>query len=351
MALIQNLSLEASNWINVGLGILDLVLGADPLGLVMALVGGVGKWEIQKQRGYDNEKPDKYRGRKVGRVYVNGKWRTAIVKNLLSSTSWGSRDKILEMEVGDNLRFVFGGDGHLEPVFDNPITKRFEIRDEEFDDNYYSTKDFLEKFDPLRGWYFYSKEEQTDLFQGLGDQTATFEDEDIDTTDMTPWLRDMEGWRRVLDLQQDVKWQPIATESGEKLDFYQPDASFKALYNYGDAHGRRVTMPGTTNSYWASGFFFNTPYYREFYEEQEETNKKGSQPHYISNQPTSIPQDIGAYARTKMTDDELHEAYQTQDFSENFENDFLLKHMWNDSFKALVYTQRRAAESVGGIEL
>ena len=338
MDLIARADLATANYIQIGLGIMDLLLAADPVGLVMGLFGTVlGEWGIQDKRKYDNEHPEKYRGRHLGRVYVKGKWVPAIVKDVTSSEAFGSRDKTLVMEYGDDIMWVMDNTGDVTPVFTNRHEKRFTISDYEWEDAYRSSKTYVDRFDPLRGWYFLSSEEQKDVIKSTKEGTGGFGEEELKLD--TPWLRSLESWRKVLELQKENKFKPLVDAAGGSIEFFTEDASFRGLRNIGYSN-RMSVWPrdglyidkGTGD---ASGFWRHSSFYNALMDDL---------PYLDLVHPHIYDKDV--YHSNTLTDDALFKSFQDKTFYDSgFENKYLLEHLFFDSFRALVYTQRLAAEN------
>ena len=118
-------------------------------------------------------------------------------------------------------------EGEWEPTFTNPKQRRYLISDEEYKNSFTSSKEYIDMYDPLRGWYFFTKEEQqktiSDIRAGI-----PFLEETIDSTKQTAWQRNLESWRKALDIAQSDKWEPVSNWCRHQLlhrGFFVPRAA------------------------------------------------------------------------------------------------------------------------------
>ena len=307
---IQKQSIAAANFVQLGFGILDVIAAGDPLGAVLAVLGtALTEWSITSQRKIENADPSEFRGSRLGRIYVDGIWKPSVVKEVVSSTAFGSRNKTLTMEYGDSLIWVMNGKGELTPTFTNPKQKNFEVSDYEMSDADKSSKAGLGK-DPLRNWYFLGKEEQkkviTDTQSGKG-----FEEETLDYSTMTPWERNIDQWRKVLQLQQHDKWKPVSSASGGSLAYYEETEPSRGLRDWSFSHGGigAVWNP-------ISNFYHHSSTYAALEKKHFGSDYKGE---------------------NSMTDTEWFKLFQEKDFyrTEYSENEYLVKHIWFDAFNPI----------------
>ena len=200
-------------------------------------------------------------------------------------------------------------------------------------------------YDPLRGWYFFTKEEQQKTISGTRAGTP-FLEEEIDSTKQTAWQRNLESWRKALDIAQADKFKPVAKASGADISYYTKDSAFRGLRDWGEEYSESVMGPtylpgfGGKVASKASGFWKYGSFYNDLMDKQKAAGLDRSS-------PLSTPYDRDVYKRNKFTDEELFKSYQDAEFYDSFENTYLLKHLWFDSFRILIKTQRQAAENAG----
>ena len=162
----------SARWINTGLTTADLVLSGNPLGVVaVGIMEMVNELNLDAQRLKSDDFAQGKRGAKYGFYKDNaGKWRPAMLNVDVLSTAFGAREQTFSIEYGETLLFKRDHEGQkLFPFFDETQVHEALVRVDDImmdEDLQYYTKDWLEVHDPLRRYFFFSPEEQQEIFAG-----------------------------------------------------------------------------------------------------------------------------------------------------------------------------------------
>ena len=167
----------------------------------------MGEFDIQAQHKIDNQDPTQFKGSRIGFVRKGGMWRRAIVYAVNKHDEFGTRNRELRMEYGDEdseLIYIMDGEGKITPSFTHGQKLNFNVSEEEIVYNF--SKEYHDQNDFLRGWYFLTPEEQTKVLTGVaGGTDDSFEDYKVDVAAMSPYEQVISDWQDSLDMMNKYK--------------------------------------------------------------------------------------------------------------------------------------------------
>ena len=119
----------AAQFINVGLAVADVLFRGDPTSLLLNLTGmAFAEFNEMSRKTIANRTPDSWNGRRFGYVRRGDTYVPAILREVEENTGFGQRGRTMKMQFADEggeLRWTFGGDGKLEPIFTNYLEESF----------------------------------------------------------------------------------------------------------------------------------------------------------------------------------------------------------------------------------
>ena len=196
---------QASDWVNLGLASFDMLMSGDPTGLIMYGIGELAnELSTQANRKIENDNPYATRASQFGKVRVGNQWFPAFFDHKFEQTAFGDRDMGWTAQYGEQLVFQRTHDGKVQPFFLDQKEINYQDPDYVFTDQYddipISSKEYLDRFDPLRSWYFLTDDEVRDLSKttnvdGWDDFLAT---ETVDKSDWKAWRTNLDDYDRVL---------------------------------------------------------------------------------------------------------------------------------------------------------
>ena len=187
------------------LGMLGMVFGdTDPIGLAInaAIFMGNAFADRLKRKQANN-----YAGRtadsRLMMVKDQGKWYPAILKDKKEGEGLFAGSNQIEVAYGrpEDLTFVLE-DGVFRGHFAHQKNRSFRMEPDEWT-GYNGTKDFAEKKDVMKQWYFLSPEESTKIMSSYG--TAEFDWPVYEEAQSSPFLNSMMELQKSLDLIQNAE--------------------------------------------------------------------------------------------------------------------------------------------------
>lgn len=224
----------------------DVLTTGDPLGLLLIAVGEL--WKVKgeaRQKVIDNDTPDKDYGSRMGYVREGDTWYPAFFNKRFQSTGLFAGDMEMTMDYGHDIVWFMNGEGTWIPQMAGAKSKDFVANSIEFDNTTwaggrqyaFASKDFLHDTgtgssglgtgDVLRDWYFLSDDDAKKVM--TGDFEMKQYDEDVTT--FNPPARQINDWRKALDVGQDWKWSTAVERmgSGAAVNTYEGSRGMQRL--------------------------------------------------------------------------------------------------------------------------
>ena len=183
-----------------------------------------------------NDTPDKDYGARLAYVREGDTWYPAIYNSKYHSTGaqilglTGGDDAQMTLDYGEQVVWRFDGNGNMVPMIPGAKSKQFVTYDDEWDrDATYGNqegsttlggKGFVsgetansgtKMNDTTRDWYWLTTEETQQVARGES-QLGSYED---DVTTWNPVARQVNDWRKALDVSQDWKWSSAVQTMGQ----------------------------------------------------------------------------------------------------------------------------------------
>jgi hypothetical protein len=169
--------ISGTPWVSRGiqgtLATIGLLVGGDPFGVIAAPIAwGVQEYMKQRQRLRDNNDPEQYQGKKFGYVREGDKWYPAILTSMTRNEGWvGSNHSEIRMAYGTEMKWKKEkGTDTWVPYFPDGTyhMKDFHCWDSEVDDpENEGGKEYGERVDPLRDFYFLTDDQTTEMLTGM----------------------------------------------------------------------------------------------------------------------------------------------------------------------------------------
>ena len=305
-----------SGWLNLGLGVFDLVSSGNPFGLAAnaALAVWRGFSEAEERRKTGLEDAQRYRGRKLGYIREGDEWYPAMIDVDAPGTGFGDNSNVMTMNWGKNVvwrqvrekgsmrwePFFLNGSGNV-PTGHELHRTITDVTDDMIEKN--NPYMFYQKNDPMRNWYLLDDEQLKTLTPETFVQHA---DDTFD--DANPYAMQMNDWRKVLEMQSLDPFMPADLQAQKYTT--DPSAMLRDLANTGHEAETYYSMLGD-RGYTDAGFG---------------------------------DMDASAYYSKMRADNDFSRASQP-------ENDWLLNTMFMDQVQILMQEQRAAADEQGFKEL
>ena len=215
----------------------DLISTGDPLGILLYGLGTA--WDMSnkaRDAQIANDKPDSAYGSRMGFVREGDTWYPAIYNQRFQSTGLqtpfneGGRESSMTMTYGHDIVWRVDGTGKWIPTIPDGKTRDFVVSKDEFEgktrykDTVLSSQDFVtgnvydrdasshKMLDSTRDWFFLSDDDMREVVAG----STVLQSYSDDLTQMNSSARQVNDWRKALDMSQDWRWSSTIQTLGSK---------------------------------------------------------------------------------------------------------------------------------------
>ena len=250
----------------------DLIATGDPLGV---LLYGLGQaWDMSskaRQAQIANDKPDSAYGSRIGYVREGDTWYPAIYTQRFQSTGLqtpfneGGRESSMTMTYGHDIVWRVDGTGKWIPTIPGGKSRDFVVSKDEFEgktrykDTVLSSRDFVtgnvydrdasssKMLDSTRDWFFLSDEDMREVVAG----TTVLQSYSDDPSLMNSSARQVNDWRKALDLSQDWRWSSTIQTLGSRgaLNSYAGSRGLQRITSEAVRYGDTGLLASDTQDY------------------------------------------------------------------------------------------------------